>query len=315
MSIENKNKSRRQFLRNTALTAVSLGLLPEIANSSSKHQAEISGGCIPTTRDFFGQGPFYTANAPEMIDNQMAASNEPGTRLILSGIITTLDCADAIPNTLIDAWHANDAGAYDNVGYNLRGITYTNAQGFYVIETILPGKYLNGASFRPRHIHFRITAPGYPTFITQLYFEGDTDIPGDAAASITSGTFNATNRIIPITLNNQGKYEGTWNIAIDGNGSVGVADVHLDKGVIYSATPNPFIDLVEINYGVYQTSKVSIQVFDMRGTLVAVLNEENLQPQKYHATWHPNAELQSGIYFIVLKINDLQVNYLKIVKI
>ena len=315
MPLENKNKSRRQFLRKTALTTVSLGLLSNISKASVHQQAETDSGCFPTTPDYYGQGPFYTANAPEIIDNQLAATDEPGTRLILTGIVKTLDCTAVIPNTLIDAWHANDAGAYDNTGFNLRGITYTNAQGFYVIETILPGKYLNGASYRPSHIHFRITVPGNPTFITQIYFQGDTDIPGDAAASITSGVFDATNRIIPISLNEQGKYEGTWDIVLDGNGNVGIADLHLDKGVIYAVSPNPFTDVVEISYGVFKTSKVSLQVFDLNGNLMAVLNEENLKPKKYTAIFKPDSNLGNGIYFVVLKINDLQVHYLKIVKV
>lgn len=307
-------KSRRQFLRNTALTTLSVGLLPGIVKSETNLQSQTREECNPTTLDYFGQGPFYTANAPLIVNNQLASQTEQGMRLILSGIVQTLDCAAIIPDTLIDVWHANDAGAYDTVGYTLRGITYSNAQGFYLIETILPGKYLNGSSYRPSHIHFKITPPGFPTIITQLYFEGDSDIPGDPAASITSGVFDATHRIIPITLNAAGKYEGTWDIALDGNGTVGVGDIHLDKGIIYSVSPNPFTESVEINYGIYQPAKVSIQVFDMQGSLVAILNEQNLAPQKYKAIWKPANDLANGIYWIALKLNDLQVHYLKVVR-
>lgn len=51
------------------------------------------------------------------------------------------------------------------------------SEGFYLFETIIPGKYLNGAKYRTGHIHFKITPSGFPTLTTQLYFEGDTDIP------------------------------------------------------------------------------------------------------------------------------------------
>ncbi|HNS13187.1 MAG TPA: T9SS type A sorting domain-containing protein [Bacteroidia bacterium] len=314
MSSEKSSNSRRQFLRNTGLATLSIGILPGFAKSAIGSTSKNSATCNPTTLDFYGQGPFYLSNAPVISNNQLASQTEPGTRLIISGIIQTLDCSAAIPNTLLDVWHANDAGAYDNVGYNLRGMTYSNAQGYYLFETILPGKYLNGSSYRPRHLHFKITPPGFPTIITQLYFQGDSDIPGDAAASIMSGTYDATNRIIPITLN-QGKYEGTWDIAIDGNGTVGIADIHLDKGLIYTVSPNPFSDEVEISYGVFQASKVRIQIFDMRGSLVAILNEQNLEPQKYKAVWKPDSGLAKGIYFVALKLNDLQVHYLKVVKV
>ena len=45
-------------------------------------------------------------------------------------ILTVQSCS----NTEIDIWHANDAGEYDNIGYNLRGKTITNSQGFYVFS-------------------------------------------------------------------------------------------------------------------------------------------------------------------------------------
>jgi protocatechuate 3,4-dioxygenase beta subunit len=269
--------------------------------------------CNPTTLDYYGQGPFYTPNAPAIVNNQLASQSEPGTRLVLSGVVKTLDCSAVLPNTVLDIWHATDAGSYDTGGFNLRGKTTTNAQGFYLFETVLPGKYLNGSTYRPRHIHFRITPPGFPTLITQLYFQGDTSIPGDAAASITSGTYDATHRIVPITLNQQGKYEGTWDIAINGDGTVGTPDLHLDKGIVYSATPNPFQGAVEIRYGVFSQAKVAIQVFDLRGALVAVLDERILAPQKYTAVWSAPG-LPPGVYFVALRVNDLQVHYLKVVK-
>lgn len=312
--MENEKNSRRQFLRTTALATLSAAFLPGFAKADPKPEDEGAGGCHPTTRDYYGQGPFYTANAPTITNNQLAGAAEPGTRLVLSGVVQTLDCTAVIPNTLIDIWHANDAGAYDNSGFNLRGITYSNAQGFFLFETVLPGKYLNGASYRPRHIHFRITPPGFPTLVTQLYFEGDTDIPGDAAASITTGTFDATHRIIPITLNAQGKYEGTWDMTVDGSGTLGFGNLHAEKGMIYAISPNPFSKEIQIHYGVFQEASVSIQIFDLAGRQVAILDPVDLLPEKYQATWSQGHLLPAGVYFVALKLNDLQVHYLKVVK-
>jgi protocatechuate 3,4-dioxygenase beta subunit len=312
---ENNKKSRRQFIRNTALASLTLGLLPTIGKAAVIGEVKSPDACNPTTLDYYGQGPYYSSNAPTFNNNQLASTTESGTRLIISGRVQTLDCTAVIPNTVLDIWQANDAGAYDNSGFNLRGMTKSNSQGFYSFETIQPGKYLNGALYRPSHIHFKITPPGFPTMVTQLYFQGDTDILADAAASITSGTYDATNRIIPITLNAQGKYEGTWDIAVDGDGVVGIADVHLDKGIIYSVSPNPFTDEVEISYGVFQPYKVSIQIFDMQGALVGVLDEQTLQPEKYKAIWKSEHNLPAGIYFVALKLNDFQVHYQKIVKL
>ena len=52
-----------------------------------------------------------------------------------------------------------------------------------------------------------------------LYFEGDQYIETDAAASITEGTYDATHRIIPLSTNNDGNLEGTWDIIVDGDGT------------------------------------------------------------------------------------------------
>ena len=304
---------RRQFLKNTLLGSVAVGISPMI--SGRKTEEDIFD-CNRTTLDFYGPGPFYTENPP-LINNQLLADeNEEGVRLVLSGRVLNLDCQEYIPNTRIDIWHANHAGDYDNIGYNLRGYTESNDQGFYLFETIVPGKYLNGTTFRPSHIHFKITTPGFDELITQLYFEGDEEIPGDAAASIMSGEYDASHRIIPLTENVDGKMEGTWDIVLQGNGiSTNVQDLHLNKGMIYTTRPNPFDQELIIQYGVFKKAKVGLHVFDLQGRQVAILEERVLSAEKYEASWKPGNDLSKGYYFVALKVNDLQVHYLKVQKI
>ena len=316
---KNKNDNRRQFLKNTSLSLLSVAVFPTILKSEnstvSLSKKNLVVDCDQSTEDLYGQGPFYTVNAPSIQNNQLANISEAGTRIIISGLAYNLECSEVIPNIEIDIWHANDAGDYDNIGYNLRGKTTTNSQGFYVFESIKPGLYLNGATFRPSHIHFKITPPGFNTLITQLYFQGDPYIPTDAAASISSGAFDATNRIIPLVSNSNGDFEGTWDIVIDGDGvPVGTNNIHLDKGIIYSASPNPFTDQIEINYGVFQKAKVGISVYDIRGLKVATLDEKTLDPEKYSVSWRPHGDLSKGHYFISIMINDLQVHYIKVIR-
>ena len=95
---------------------------------------------------------------------------------------------------------------------------------------------------------------------------------------------------------------------------VGTNNIHLDRGIIYSASPNPFTDHIEINYGVFQKAKVAISVYDIRGQIVATLDERMLDPEKYFVSWNPHSNLPIGHYFISIKINDLQVHYLKIIR-
>jgi len=165
-----KESNRRHFKKNTSLAALSLGFLPVAVKAASKLSAnntKSAKDCDETTNDYYGQGPFYTANAQRLQGNQLAGMSEPGTKMTISGRVSNLDCSEVIPNTGIDIWHADDNGTYDNSGFHLRGQVTTNSQGFYVIETIKPGKYLNWASYRPSHIHIKITPPGFSTLTTQ----------------------------------------------------------------------------------------------------------------------------------------------------
>ncbi|HEU4321839.1 MAG TPA: hypothetical protein VFS21_01705 [Roseiflexaceae bacterium] len=109
------------------------------------------------------EGPYFTPNSPER-----ASLLEPGmagTRLILAGQVLSTGCAP-VGRALVDIWHANDAGEYDNTGYTLRGHQYTDEQGRYRFETIVPGLYPG----RTRHIHVKVQAPGGPVLTTQVYF-------------------------------------------------------------------------------------------------------------------------------------------------
>lgn len=314
--MKTKHKARRQFLKNISLASLSVGMLPAMTQNYTG-QKEVKASqldCFATTLDYYGEGPFYTPNPPLLEDGMLAGPNEPGTRLIISGQVRNLDCSELIPNTLIDLWQANDGGTYDNEGFNLRGYLLSNSQGFYLFETVLPGHYPNLGTFRPAHIHVKITPPGFETLTTQLYFEGDEYIPTDPAASITSGPYDASHRIIPLTMNSLGQYEGTWDIVVDGDGITSSNDLHADKGIIYAVSPNPFSDKVIINYGIFRDAKVGLYVFDLQGRMVANLEEKYLNAEKYTAEWHPDSNMPNGYYFIALKINDLQVHYLKTLK-
>lgn len=109
------------------------------------------------------EGPFYTPNSP-----QRASLLEPGmagTRMILTGRVMTTACVP-VAGALVDLWHADDAGIYDNEGFRLRGHQFADTDGRYRFETILPGLYPG----RTRHFHVKVQAMGGPVLTTQLYF-------------------------------------------------------------------------------------------------------------------------------------------------
>jgi protocatechuate 3,4-dioxygenase beta subunit len=74
-----------------------------------------------------------------------------------------------VPNALLDFWHADDAGEYDNRGYRYRGHQFSDAEGRFRLETVVPAQYPG----RARHIHVKVQAPGRRVLTTQIYFPGD----------------------------------------------------------------------------------------------------------------------------------------------
>ena len=78
------------------------------------------------------------------------------------------DCKP-VADALLDVWHSDERGEYDNRGFRYRGHQYADAQGRYRLETIVPAEYPG----RTRHIHVKVQAPGGRILTTQLYFPGD----------------------------------------------------------------------------------------------------------------------------------------------
>jgi len=109
------------------------------------------------------EGPFFTPHSPER--TSLLEPGMPGTRMVLSGRVVSRGCTP-IAGALVDFWHADDEGEYDNEGFRLRGHQFTDAQGRYRLETIVPGLY----SGRTRHFHVKVQARGGRVLTTQLYF-------------------------------------------------------------------------------------------------------------------------------------------------
>jgi protocatechuate 3,4-dioxygenase beta subunit len=110
------------------------------------------------------EGPYFKAGSPERIT--LLEEGMQGERLILAGYVLDQDC-QPIPNAMLDFWQANENGDYDNNGYTLRGHQFTDEQGRYYLETIMPGLY---ASRPILHIHVKVQPSSGQVLTTQIYF-------------------------------------------------------------------------------------------------------------------------------------------------
>jgi len=112
------------------------------------------------------EGPFFKTNTP-----LRASLVEPGAkapRLLVTGQVLSAQCRP-VANALLDFWHADEDGEYDNRGFRYRGHQFTDAEGRYRLDTIVPAEYPG----RARHIHVKVQAPGRRLLTTQLYFPGE----------------------------------------------------------------------------------------------------------------------------------------------
>jgi catechol 1,2-dioxygenase len=186
--------SRRQFLRVSAAGGAVAGLAacgsssgtdPDARHATDAPIGPDGGTCVATRGD--AMGPFFVAGAPMRM--VIADKNEPGERLMLTGRIVGADCVTPLAGVVVDVWQADRDGNYHDAaeGYRLRGIVTTDATGMFEVETIVPGRYVQGTGPRPAHVHFTFTHPAHRTLTTQIYFAGDPYLaPEDSCTSCGS---------------------------------------------------------------------------------------------------------------------------------
>ncbi len=109
------------------------------------------------------EGPYFKPRSPQRAD--LVESDTSGRLVEIDGQVTTRSCRP-VGRVLVDLWHADEHGEYDNAGFRYRGHLFTDTEGHYRFRTILPALYPG----RTRHYHFKVQAPEQPVLTTQLYF-------------------------------------------------------------------------------------------------------------------------------------------------
>jgi protocatechuate 3,4-dioxygenase beta subunit len=159
--------SRRVLLRRAAWCALGWPALARMA--LAPHSLLAATAEVAETEDNM-EGPFYKAGAPSR-----AVLLEPGmkgTPLTITGRVLDTQ-GHPLRGALLDIWHADASGVYDNQGYHLRGRLYTNDDGRYTLRTIKPAAYGLPTEKRPVHVHVKASFERGPILTTQLYFNGD----------------------------------------------------------------------------------------------------------------------------------------------
>jgi len=138
------------------------------AGGAAALPAPVCNGLTPAT----AEGAHYLPNTPERASLREAGM--AGDPLVITGYVLDANCAP-IPGAWLDFWQADADGIYDDASFRLRGHQFSDADGRFRLDTILPGP----ADGRPRHLYVKVQAPGSPVLTTQLFFPDDAANPID----------------------------------------------------------------------------------------------------------------------------------------
>ena len=108
-------------------------------------------------------GPFHTPSTPRRSD--LREPDTSGDPLVLEGLVLTPDCRP-VAGAVVDVWHCDEHGDYDNDGFRYRGHQFTDRAGAFRFETIRPPRYPG----RTPHIHAMVQGETTRLLTTQLYF-------------------------------------------------------------------------------------------------------------------------------------------------
>jgi Protocatechuate 3,4-dioxygenase beta subunit len=148
-------------------------------------------------------GPFHVANAPirKMGDN--ICLDGKGESCLFTGRVIDIH-GEPIEGACVDVWSDNAEGYYDvqqpdiQPKFNNRGRFITEADGAYSFVGIKPVSYpipddgpvgkmlgqLGRHPYRPAHMHFMVTAPGFRTIVTHTFVGDDRYLNDDSVFGV-----------------------------------------------------------------------------------------------------------------------------------
>ena len=152
-------------------------------------------------------GPFHIEGAAHHEHGEDLAHGATGEPCFVRGHVLALGGAP-VPGATLDVWQSDSDGFYDvQLGaqpglpaHRARGVLTSGADGGFHFRSILAEPYpiphdgpvgrllqqLGRHPWRPAHLHFKISAPGFETLTTHVFREGGTYLDSDAVFGVRS---------------------------------------------------------------------------------------------------------------------------------
>ncbi|MDP3172438.1 MAG: dioxygenase, partial [Polaromonas sp.] len=147
-------------------------------------------------------GPFHVEGAPHYENGADVGNGAAGEPCVVRGRVLGLQ-GEPVAGAVVEVWQADAEGNYD-VQYpdldqhRARGVLTSGADGRFDFRTIVAEAYpipVDGPvgdmlratkrhPWRPAHLHFMITAPGYEKLVTHVFRSGDRYLDSDAVFGV-----------------------------------------------------------------------------------------------------------------------------------
>jgi protocatechuate 3,4-dioxygenase beta subunit len=148
-------------------------------------------------------GPFHMVESPPRELGEDINLEEKGEPCRVEGRVTGVH-GEPVPGASVDVWQANADGFYDvqqpgvQPERNLRGLFATDVDGRFWFRSIVPKSYPIPADgpvgelldrtarhpYRPAHLHFLVSAPGYLPVTTHAFIAGSPYLDSDAVFGV-----------------------------------------------------------------------------------------------------------------------------------
>jgi hydroxyquinol 1,2-dioxygenase len=148
-------------------------------------------------------GPFHVDDAPIRAMGDNISLDGKGESCLFEGQVLDLN-GQPIEGAMLDVWSDNADGYYDvqqpgiQPKWNNRGRFVTGPDGRYAFRGIRPVSYpipddgpvgqmlnhLGRHPYRPAHMHYLVTAPGYQKLVTHTFVGGDGYLTSDAVFGV-----------------------------------------------------------------------------------------------------------------------------------
>jgi protocatechuate 3,4-dioxygenase, beta subunit len=206
---------RRRMIEGFVASAAGLSLL----------RSGVEAAALPTTPAQTA-GPFYPQWFPADTDNDLVhvagrSATAKGTVTLVSGRILDPD-GRPVAGARVEIWQCDANGRYHYVrdertgpppdeNFQGYGQAMTDEGGDYHFRTIRPVPYPG----RTPHIHFAVSAPGLPRFITQMYVAGEPQNERDGVLMSVRDPAARARLIVPLRpAAEPGALAGTFDIIL-----------------------------------------------------------------------------------------------------